>query len=174
MKFSFKLAMLGVTFISFFEPQKVLAEQFYYSSPSHQFSPSSNEGSFSVHADSMSCSSGGGTTPSLFAGVHSGQDGYGVDKHRFEDDANTSGDFVSGLVGFNIPLGSPGNKGTNCEALLAVVEADEFLKMLQKIKDLGIVDDHKIEKALFSFLDKRSQHLGEDIVDALSSGLKSE
>jgi hypothetical protein len=165
MKASKKIVLAMIATIPFFLPHKLQAEQFYYESPLHEFAPDSQEGSFSLNAESMSCSSGGGTVPSMFAGLNSGRDGYNT--RYIGDNSNSSGGHVSGLVGFNIPIGSPGNKGSNCSALLAVVEVEEFLKMLGSLKELGIFDDKKIKKALFTFLESRTDVLGHDLVLAL-------
>ncbi len=165
MKASKKFVLAMVATIPFFLPHKLQAEQFYYESPLHEFAPDSSEGSFSLNAESMSCSSGGGTVPSLFAGLNSGADGYNT--RIIGDRSNSSGGHVSGMAGFNIPLGSPGNKGSNCAALLAVVEVEEFLKMLASIKELGIFGDVKLKNALFEFLESRTDVLGHDLVVAL-------
>ena len=82
-------------------PTNVLAD-YSFSGPG-SFSTDSTDSSFSINKDSMSCSSGGGSAPSMWVGVQGGNsDIIGGDLTKDQAD-----DFLQAGLGFTIPLGSP-------------------------------------------------------------------
>ena len=66
-------------------------------------------------------------------------------------------------------MGSPSNKHANCEKVLAVVEAEEFLKMVATLDELEILDIDKKRAIVINFLESTSKKLGVDLVSALKS-----
>ena len=160
-----------LTTISLITGLQVRSEQYYYGSPATEFAPGTTDSSFSIHADSMSCSSGGGSSPSVYVGAHAGDDAYKFTDpfERGTNPSRTNGDFLSGTIGLNIPLGSPSNKHANCEKVLAVVEAEEFLKMVATLDELEILDIEKKRAIVINFLESTSKKLGVDLVSALKA-----
>ncbi len=133
------------------------------------------ESSFSITTGEMSCSSGGGTPPSLFLG---GMLGNGNAKNRTYNDPYFEGvpssisigqndDFVTGLVGLTIPLGSRSNKDTDCEELLTIVELGGFLKMMESMRALNILDEVNAKAMIYTYLESTGKKLGLDLRAAL-------
>ncbi len=151
-------------FLSFFislTPTSLLANE-EFSLPG---SFDSSDSSFSINKDSMSCSSGGGSAPSMWVGVQGGNsDIIGGDLTNDQAD-----DFLQAGIGFNIPLGSPGNKGANCNEVMAILEAEEFIKMIQLLTETGAMDPQKTKNLLTNFMDVIGKKLGVDIKSAMKS-----
>lgn len=144
-------------------PTNVLAD-YSFSGPGN-FSTDSTDSSFSINKDSMSCSSGGGSAPSMWVGVQGGNsDIVGGDLTKDQAD-----DFLQAGLGFTIPLGSPGNKGANCNEVMAILEAEEFIKMVQLLSKTGVMDPEKTKKLLVNFMDVIGKKLGVDIKSAMKS-----
>ena len=142
-------------------PTNVLAD-YSFSGPG-SFSTDSTDSSFSINKDSMSCSSGGGSAPSMWVGVQGGNsDIIGGDLTKDQAD-----DFLQAGLGFTIPLGSPGNKGANCNEVMAILEAEEFIKMIQLLSSTGAMDREKTNKLLVDFMDVIGKKLGVDIKSAM-------
>ena len=85
----------------------------------------------------MSCSSGGGSAPSMWVGVQGGNS----DIEGGDLTADQADDFLQAGLGFTIPLGSPGNKVANCNEVMAILEAEEFIKMIQQLFKANISID---------------------------------
>ena len=133
------------------------------------------ESSFSITTGEMSCSSGGGTPPSFFIG---GMLGNGNARNRtfndpyFEDTPSSisigqNDDFATGLVGLTIPLGSRSNKDSDCEELLAIVELGGFLKMIETMKNLELLDEIHSKAMIYTYLEDTGRKLGMDLRAAL-------
>ncbi len=166
MKNYFSRKTLRNIFLSLFlglTPTNVLAD-YSFSGPGN-FSTDSTDSSFSINKDSMSCSSGGGSAPSMWVGVQGGNsDIVGGDLTKDQAD-----DFLQAGLGFTIPLGSPGNKGANCNEVMAILEAEEFIKMIQLLSSTGAMDPEKTNKLLVNFMDVIGKKLGVDIKSAMKS-----
>ena len=146
-------------------PTNVLAD-YSFSGPGN-FSTDSTDSSFSINKDSMSCSSGGGSAPSMWVGVQGGNsDIVGGDLTKDQAD-----DFLQAGLGFTIPLGSPGNKGANCNEVMAILEAEEFIKMIQLLSDTGAMDPEKTKDLLVNFMEVIGKKLGVDIKSAMKLSL---
>ena len=144
-------------------PTNVLAD-YSFRGPG-KFSTDSTDSSFSINKDSMSCSSGGGSAPSMWVGVQGGNsDIVGGDLTKDQAD-----DFLQAGLGFTIPLGSPGNKGANCNEVMAILEAEEFIKMIQLLSETGAMDPEKTKNLLVNFMDVIGKKLGVDIKSAMKS-----
>ena len=144
-------------------PTNVLAD-YSFSGPGN-FSTDSTDSSFSINKDSMSCSSGGGSAPSMWVGVQGGNsDIVGGDLTKDQAD-----DFLQAGLGFTIPLGSPGNKGANCNEVMAILEAEEFIKMVRLLSESGVMDPEKTKNLLVNFMDVIGKKLGVDIKSAMKS-----
>ena len=151
-------------FLSFFitlTPTSLLANE-YFALPG---SFDSSDSSFSINKDSMSCSSGGGSAPSMWVGVQGGNsDIIGGDLTKDQAD-----DFLQAGLGFNIPLGSPGNKGVNCNEVMAILEAEEFINMIQLLSETGAMDSAKTKNLLVNYMEVVGKKLGVDIKSAMKS-----
>ena len=144
-------------------PTNVLAD-YNFSGPGN-FSTDSTDSSFSINKDSMSCSSGGGSAPSMWVGVQGGNsDIVGGDLTKDQAD-----DFLQAGLGFTIPLGSPGNKGANCNEVMAILEAEEFIKMVRLLSESGVMEPEKTKNLLVNFMDVIGKKLGVDIKSAMKS-----
>ena len=160
-KNNFRNLFLGI-FIGFM-PINVLAD-YSFSGPGN-FATDSTDSSFSINKDSMSCSSGGGSAPSMWVGVQGGNsDIIGGDLTKDQAD-----DFLQAGLGFTIPLGSPGNKGANCNEVMAILEAEEFIRMIQLLSETGAMDPEKTRDLLVNFMDVIGKKLGVDIKSAMKS-----
>ena len=153
----FLILFLGLT------PTNVLAD-YSFSGPGN-FSTDSTDSSFSINKDSMSCSSGGGSAPSMWVGVQGGNS----DIEGGDLTANQADDFLQAGLGFTIPLGSPGNRGANCNEVMAILEAEEFIKMIQLLSSTGAMDPEKTKNLLVNFMDVIGKKLGVDIKSAMKS-----
>ena len=160
-KKNFRNLFFGI-FIGF-TPLNVLADYSFFG-PGN-FATDSNDSSFSINKDSMSCSSGGGSAPSMWVGVQGGNSDI-VGGDLIEDQAD---DFLQAGLGFTIPLGSPGNKGANCNEVMAILEAEEFIKMIQLLSTTGAMDPEKTKDLLVNFMDVIGKKLGVDIKSAMKS-----
>ncbi len=146
-----------------FTPINVLAD-FEFHMPGN-FATESTDSSFSINKDSMSCSSGGGSAPSMWVGVQGGNSDI-IGGNLTKDQAD---DFLAAGLGFTVPLGSPGNKGANCNEVMAILEAEEFIKMIQLLSDTGAMDPEKTKDLLVNFMDVIGKKLGVDIKSAMKS-----
>lgn len=113
--------------------------------------------------DELSCAAGGGSTPSMWVGTMTGN---GVTSANDYDGSNKRDDFITGGLGFNIPLGVKSNYN-NCDKVLAIVETEKFVKMIGSLQELGVVEDSKIKKLLNQYLAKVQGKLGIDFVSTL-------
>ena len=154
---------LFLSFILGLTPTSLLAD-YSFSGPGN-FATDSTDSSFSINKDSMSCSSGGGSAPSMWVGVQGGNS----DIEGGDLTANQADDFLQAGLGFTIPLGSPGNKGANCNEVMAILEAEEFIKMIQLLSSTGAMDPEKTNKLLVDFMDVIGKKLGVDIKSAMKS-----
>ena len=68
---------------------------------------------FSADEDELSCSAGGGSTPSMWVGTMGGNGNTSVNDF---DGTEKADDFFTGGVGFNIPLGGNSNY-KNCDKI---------------------------------------------------------
>tara|TARA_B100001057_G_scaffold435702_1_gene466220 strand:+ start:211 stop:768 length:558 start_codon:yes stop_codon:yes gene_type:complete len=156
--FSFLSALFSIT-----PNQKALAD-YSFSAPSSSYGQSTSDGSFEVYNDSMHCSSGGGTPPSLWVGAQNGNG-----KTNQVGTSITEDDVFSGGIAFNIPLGSPGNKGASCKKLLAILEAEEFLTMIKSLADLNILDSTKTSALIQTYFKNAGESIGVDITSSLKN-----
>ena len=81
------------------------------------------------------------------------------------DGTDKSDDFFTGGVGFNIPLGSKKNYN-NCDRVLAIVEAEKFIKMVGSLKDLGVYDEEKVREVVNNYLVSTENKLGIDLTSS--------
>ena len=157
------ICISGVGFGVFF-PNVALAD-FNFNGPSTSWGSDTTESTFSINKDSMSCSSGGGSTPSLWIGAQGGNsDVSGGDLTDSQAD-----DFLSAGVGFTIPLGSPGNKGAHCKDVMAILEAEEFLSMIKTLQAMDLLDEEKAKLIVIQFMDKISADLEVDLVSVMKT-----
>ena len=166
MKNYFSRKTLRNIFLSLFLgliPTNVLAD-YSFSGPGN-FSTDSTDSSFSINKDSMSCSSGGGSAPSMWVGVQGGNS----DIEGGDLTANQADDFLQAGLGFTIPLGSPGSKGANCNEVMAILEAEEFINMIKLLSETGAMDPQKTTDLLVDFMDVIGKKLGVDIKSAMKS-----
>ena len=165
--------------------------QNYYGSPSFSdtITPTATQSTFSIQADGISCSTGGGTAPSLFIGALTGNDmlnfpnisdpyaydleGAGAGSSSSSKASSNSG-FVAAGMGFNIPLGNPSNANVNCQAVLALVESNNLLKIMKSLKDLGALDESKAGAVIAEFLRVTGKRLKVDLTEALRPDLTME
>jgi hypothetical protein len=182
-----KIALVGAASIPLQWCSAVRAQYYAYASPALQGSaiPQSTQSTFSVQADGISCSSGGGTAPSFFVGGLGGSDAqnsreisdpvaYGPSSDYFvvgNTPNNSNSGFLAAGAGFNIPLGNPSNTNVNCQAILALVESNNFLKVMKSLKDLGALDDAKASNVIAEFLRVTGKRLNVDLTSALRSDL---
>ncbi len=162
--------------------------QYAYGSPSLEglpIIPQATQSTFSVQADGISCSTGGGTAPSFFIGGLSGKDAlnnrvisdpttYGTNSSNYvigNTPNNSSSGFLSAGAGFNIPLGNPSNTNVNCQAILALVESNNFLKVMKSLKELGALDDAKALSVITEFLKVTGKRLNVDLTSAVRPDL---
>ena len=110
-----------------------------------------------------SCSAGGGSTPSMWVGTMTGQGNTSVNDY---DGTDKTDDFLTGGLGFNIPLGGKSNYN-NCDRILAIVETERFLKMMKELKSLEVYDENQIKAAISSYFSSVQKKLGADFVSTL-------
>ena len=150
-KYVIRNLFLGI-FISL-TPTSLLAD-YSFSGPGN-FATDSKDSSFSINKVSMSYSSGGGSAPSMWVGVQGGNsDIIGGDLTKDQAD-----DFLQAGLGFTIPLGSPGNKGANCNEVMAILEAEELIKMIQLLSETGVMDPEKTKNLLVNFMEVMGKNL---------------
>ena len=139
-----------------------------FSAPNSSWGQSTSESSFSVNTDSMTCSSGGGTAPSLWIGMQGG------DGTESTTSSTTTDEVLNGGIAFNIPLGSGSNKGANCSELLAIMEAEEFLSMMKSLQDLNAINSTNAAMLVRTYMTKTGQKLGIDFSDVIENKLGTE
>ncbi len=161
-KFALKFMCIGGVGFGIVAPNVALAD-YSFDGPSTSWGSDTTESSFSINKDSMSCSSGGGSTPSLWVGAQSGNsDIVGGDLMEKQAD-----DFISAGVGFTIPLGSPGNKGAHCKDVMAILEAEEFLNMVGTLQEMGVITEDKGKTLIVEFMKKIGKVLEVDLASAI-------
>ena len=149
---------------SILTPLKAKAQTAYGIPYDNLIKPGSTESTFSIHTGQMSCTSGGGTSPSLYMGLNSGLSDINNIASNYH---SQSDEFISGSIGFNIPLSSPSNKTANCVEVLAIVEAEEFLSMMEKMKALGVLDDERSFAMTLKYMKIVGDKLGIDLEESL-------
>ena len=128
--------------------------------------PSSNSSTFSITKDSATCSSGGGSVPSLWIGAQTGNgDINGGDLTK--DETN---DFLTGGVGFVIPLGR--KYSSNCKNLLTMLELQELLITIDSLNEMGVIDQSKIATVIQNYMKKVSNDIGVDLYSAIKPNSK--
>ena len=127
--------------------------------------PGSTSSSFSITKDSSTCSTGGGSVPSLWVGAQSSNG----DTQGGTLTTKESNDFVNGGIGFVIPLGQKLN--TDCQNLLAILEFQEFLSTIDTLNNMGVVDKSKIATVIQNYVKKVSIELGVDLNSAINTDL---
>ena len=127
--------------------------------------PGSNSSSFSITKDSATCSTGGGSVPSLWVGAQSGKG----DIQGGSLTTKESNDFAFGGVGVVIPLGQ--KLTTNCQNLLSILEFQEFLTTIDTLNNMGVVDQSKIATVIKNYVKKVSIELGVDLNSAINTDL---
>ena len=160
---SFFLILGFFTSFSLF-PTKAIAD-YDFDVTSDVWSTETNDATFEFSADEdeLSCSAGGGSTPSMWVGTMTGQGNTSVNDY---DGTDKTDDFISGGFGFNIPLGGKSNYN-NCDRILAIVETERFFKMMKELKSLEVYDESQIKAAISSYLSSVQKKLGTDFVSTL-------
>ena len=159
--------------------------QYAYSSPTFDGSTLNlaTQSSFSIQADGINCSSGGGTAPAFHIGGMGGQsqlrnnNPYGSPSLNPDGTAyiNTENPYrgangiVAGMAGFVIPLGDPSNRNVDCRKVLALVESNNFLKMVKSMKELGIVTNEQIKEMSGQFFAGMEKRLKVNMNEVLSA-----
>ena len=94
----------GVLGSFFFFQNKAYAD-YSFDTTSDVWSTETSDSVFELNAseDEVSCSAGGGSTPSMWVGTMTGNGNTDANDY---DGTDKSDDFFAGGVGFNIPLGS--------------------------------------------------------------------
>ena len=118
--------------------------------------------------DELSCSAGGGSTPSMWVGTMTGNGNTSANDY---DGTNKTDDFLTAGLGFNIPLGTKSNY-KNCDKVLAIVETEKFINMIGSLQDLGVVEEDKIKKLLNEYLATIQSKMGIDFVSTLDFNLE--
>ena len=166
LKSNFKNSILNLGLISsfgFFQ-NKTLADYSYDTSSEIQVTETTDSTfELTYSEDELSCAAGGGSTPSMWVGTMTGNGSTSANDY---DGTNKRDDFITGGLGFNIPLGKKSNYN-NCDKVLAIVETEKFLNMMGSLQDLGIVEDEKIKNLLNQYLLKIQGKFGIDFVSTL-------
>ena len=157
---SFFLIMGFLTSFSLF-PTKAIAD-YDFDVTSDVWSTDTNDATFEFSADEdeLSCSAGGGSTPSMWVGTMGGNGNTSVNDF---DGTEKADDFFTGGVGFNIPLGGKSNY-KNCDKILAIVETERFLKMIKELKSLEVYDEDQIKTAISKYFSTVEKKLGTEFV----------
>ena len=152
---------------SFFFFQNKSYADYSFDATSDVWSTETSDSVFELNAseDDVSCSAGGGSTPSMWVGTMTGTGNTDANDY---DGTDKSDDFFTGGVGFNIPLGSRKNYN-NCDRVLAIVEAEKFIKMVGSLKDLGVINDEKVKAVVNKYLVNAENKLGIDLTSSFSS-----
>jgi len=83
-----------------------------------------------------------------------------------ESDIDQKDDFLSGGVGITIPLSSPSNKSANCVEVLAIIEAEAFLDMMDKMNNLGVLDEDRALAMTVKYMKTVGDKLGIDLEES--------
>ena len=161
-KIFFTLGIVG----SFFLIQNKTFADYSYDVTSDVWSTETSDSVFELTAsdDEVSCSSGGGSTPSMWVGTMTGNGGTSVNDY---DGTDKTDDFFTGGVGFNIPLGRKANYN-NCDRVLAIVEAEKFIKMISSLQDLGVIGEEKLKEVVNNYLVTTENKLGIDLLTSIN------
>lgn len=162
-KIFFTLGIVG----SFFLIQNKTFADYSYDVTSDVWSTETSDSVFELTAsdDEVSCSSGGGSTPSMWVGTMTGNGGTSVNDY---DGTDKTDDFFTGGVGFNIPLGGKANYN-NCDRVLAIVEAEKFIKMISSLQDLGVIGEEKLKEVVNNYLVTTENKLGIDLLSSINT-----
>jgi len=162
-KIFFTLGIVG----SFFLIQNKTFADYSYDVTSEVWSTETSDSVFELTAsdDEVSCSSGGGSTPSMWVGTMTGNGGTSVNDY---DGTDKTDDFFTGGVGFNIPLGRKANYN-NCDRVLAIVEAEKFIKMISSLQDLGVIGEEKLKEVVNNYLVTTENKLGIDLLSSINT-----
>jgi len=77
---------------------------------------------------------------------------------------------VAGAVaGFIIPLGDPSNRNVDCTHVLAIVESNNFLKMLKSMQELGVATPEQLKQISGEFFTSMGKRLKVDIGEVLEA-----
>ena len=163
-KFTKLFLTFGILSTSITFQQQTFAD-YSFDATSDVWSTETSDSVFELNAsdDEVSCSAGGGSTPSMWVGTMAGNGNTDANDY---DGTDKSDDFFTGGVGFNIPLGSKKNYN-NCDRVLAIVEAEKFIKMVGSLKDLGVMDEAKAKTVVNKYLVSTENKLGIDITSSL-------
>ena len=136
-----------------------------YDVTSDVWSTETNDSTFELTSDGeeISCSAGGGSTPSMWIGSMGGTGNTNANDFDGTDKAD---DFIAGGVGFNIPLGGKSNYN-NCNKILAIVETEKFLKVVGELNSLGVIDETKMKSLIAKYLKTNESKFGTDIFGSL-------
>ena len=162
-----RVAKLFVTFgiiSSFFAFHDKTLADYSFDTTSDVWSTETSDSVFELNAseDEVSCSAGGGSTPSMWVGTMTGNGNTDANDY---DGTDKSDDFFAGGVGFNIPLGSKKNYD-NCDRVLAIVEAEKFIKMVGSLQDLGVYNEDKVKDVINKYLVNTENKLGIDLISS--------
>ncbi len=149
---------------SFFAFQQKTFADYSFETTSEVWSTETSDSVFELNAseDEVSCSAGGGSTPSMWVGTMTGNGNTDANDY---DGTDKSDDFFAGGVGFNIPLGSKKNYD-NCNRVLAIVEAEKFIKMVGSLQDLGVYNEEKVKEVVNKYLVSTENKLGIDLTSS--------
>ena len=149
---------------SFFAFQQKTFADYSFETTSEVWSTETSDSVFELNAseDEVSCSTGGGSTPSMWVGTMTGNGNTDANDY---DGTDKSDDFFAGGVGFNIPLGSKKNYD-NCDRVLAIVEAEKFIKMVGSLQDLGVYNEEKVKEVVNKYLVSTENKLGIDLTSS--------
>ena len=149
---------------SFFAFQQKTFADYSFETTSEVWSTETSDSVFELNAseDEVSCSAGGGSTPSMWVGTMTGNGNTDANDY---DGTDKSDDFFAGGVGFNIPLGSKKNYD-NCDRVLAIVEAEKFIKMVGSLQDLGVYNEDKVKEVVNKYLLSTENKLGIDLTSS--------
>ena len=149
---------------SFFAFQQKTFADYSFETTSEVWSTETSDSVFELNAseDEVSCSAGGGSTPSMWVGTMTGNGNTDANDY---DGTDKSDDFFAGGVGFNIPLGSKKNYN-NCDRVLAIVEAEKFIKMVGSLQDLGVYNEDKVKDVINKYLVNTENKLGIDLISS--------
>jgi len=128
--------------------------QYAYTSPSfsEETLPSATEASFSINADGISCSSGGGSRPMFYSGLGLGHDQLGTSSVQdggsptFIQPYSGGNAYLSAGAGFIVPIGGR-NTTEDCSRTLELVELSRELTVIKSLKDLNLIEENRLYSA---------------------------
>ena len=74
-----------------------------------------------------------------------------------------------GPPALSLPEETPGNKGAHCKDVMAILEAEEFINMIQSLKAMELMEDEKAKLLIVKFMKKIGDELEIDLVSSMET-----